>query len=90
MKNNIQNLVEKLVRDPFLKNQIEHTSGSTVISFIIFFLLCMHVEGYRYILKLRCTPFALTSVKAFLKNKNNNELFSLPHFLDDFSEEKYL
>ena len=30
LENYIQNVVEKLVPDPFLKNEIEHISGSIV------------------------------------------------------------
>ena len=37
------------------------------------FLLYVKVEGYKTILKLRSKPFALTSYKAFFKNKNRFE-----------------
>ena len=33
LENYIQNVVEKLVPDPFLKNEIEHISGSIVLKF---------------------------------------------------------
>ena len=44
--------------------------------------LYVQVEGYRNILKLRCTPIAFTSYKDFLENKNRSG--TLPHFLLNF------
>ena len=40
------------------------------------FIVC-RVEDYRNMLKLTCRPLALTSYKAFLKNKERSET-SLP------------
>ena len=37
----MQNVLEKLVPNPFLKNKIEHNSGSTVLNFMKFvFIVC--------------------------------------------------
>ena len=36
------------------------------------FLLCVWAEGYRKILKLSCRPLAITSYKAYLKNKKKS------------------
>ena len=65
-------MLEKLAPDPFLKNKIEHTSGSIVQSFIQFVFIVCQVDGYRNILKLSCMPLAFTSCKTFLKMKNRS------------------
>ena len=52
LKNHTQNMVEKLVPDPFLKIRIEHNSGSIVYNFIQFAFFVWQVEGYRNISKL--------------------------------------
>ena len=58
--------------DPFLKKKIEHHFGSIVKSFIhVAFIVCQ-VEGYLKKSKLSCRPLALTSNKAFLKNKRRS------------------
>ena len=37
----MQNVLEKLVPNPFLKNKIEHNSGSAVLNFMKFvFIVC--------------------------------------------------
>ena len=74
-------VVEKLLPDPFLKNQIEHISESISKSLMQFVYIVFQVEGYQNILKLNCRPLAFTSYKAFLKNKRGLELVSLPHFV---------
>ena len=62
-------VVEKLLPDPFLKNQIEHISESISKSLMQFVYVVFQVEGYQNILKLSCRPLVFTSYKAFLKNK---------------------
>ena len=53
------------------KIKIEHISGSTVYSLILYSLnlLCVQVEGYRATFKLRCRLLVFTLYKAFSKNK---------------------
>ena len=70
LKNYIQNLVEKLFRVLFLKNQNWHNSGSIAKNFTQFVDIMCQVEGYLIILKLSCRPLAFTSCKAFLKYKD--------------------
>ena len=70
-------VVEKLLPDPFLKNQIEHISESISISLMQFVYIVFQVERYQNILKLSCRPLAFTSYKAFLKNKKRSRT-SLP------------
>ena len=48
LKNHTQNLVEKLVPDPFLNNEIEHISESLVLNFIQFVYIVLQVY---YLLK---------------------------------------
>ena len=48
------------------------------------FLLYVQVEVYQSILKLKCWPLSLTLYKAFWKIRKGQELFSLPHCLNDF------
>ena len=55
----------------FSKMKIEQVSGSTVQSFIQFFI-AYQVEGHLKILKLSSRPLAFTSYKAFLKNKKRS------------------
>ena len=55
-------MVEKILPDPFLKNQ-------NLKSFIQFVFIVCQVEGYRNILKLSCKSLAFTSYDTFLKNK---------------------
>ena len=59
LKKSYTNVVEKLVPDPFLKNQ---NWAYPWISSLKFYVL---VEDYRNILKLRWWALALTSYKAF-------------------------
>ena len=75
--NLIQNVVEKLVADHFLKSQNEDISQSKV------FIVCQ-VEGNCNILKISCKPLAFTSYKTFLKNKKRSGTSLPPHFLKDF------
>ena len=58
LKNHTQNVVEKLVPDPVLKNQLV-------------FIVCQ-VEHCRNILKLSCRPAAFTSLKGYLQNKKRS------------------
>ena len=60
----------------FYKIRIEHTSGSVVSSFTQLIFIVWQVEGYRNISKLSRRPLALTSYKAFFKNKGSGTSFS--------------
>ena len=64
----IQNMVQKLVTDPFdpFWPYLWINSLSILSSF---FILHAQVEDYQNILKLRCCPVAFTSYKGFLKKK---------------------
>ena len=70
LKNHVQNKVEKLFPDPFLK-KIELSIYLDQQSKVLYSLFLLHVsvEGYRNILTLSCRPLAFTSHKASLKNK---------------------
>ena len=61
----MQNVVEKLFPDPFLKIKIEHISGSIVQSFTLSFYIVCQVEGYRNMLTLSCRTLAFPSYNAF-------------------------
>ena len=78
LKNHTQNMVEKLFRDPFVKNQKLSISPK----FYTVCFDCILVEGYRNILKPSCIPLAIISNKAFLKKKKR----SGASLLDSFSE----
>ena len=54
---------------PFLKIKIEHISGSIAYNYMQVVLIACHVEEYCSILKLNRRPFAFTSYKNFMKNK---------------------
>ena len=60
----------------FYKIRIEHTSGPVVSSFTQLIFIVWQVEGYRNISKLSSRPLALTSYKAFFKNKGSGTSFS--------------
>ena len=81
LKNNTQNVVEKLLLDPSLKFKIEHISGSIVSSFVQFVFFASQANSHRNILKLSCRPLAFISYKFFEKTITGLELISLPHFL---------
>ena len=60
---------ETILRPFSKKIKVEHISGSIVLSFVQFIFIVCEVENYRNILKLNCSPLAVTSYKALLKNK---------------------
>ena len=73
LKNNSQNVVEKLFPDPFLKSQnwAYFWINNFKVLYSFFFNVCQ-VEGYQNILKLSCTSLAFTSYEAFLQNKKRS------------------
>ena len=84
LKNHTQNVVEKLVPDPFAKMKIEIISEGLVSNIIKFVLFYIQVEFYQNILKLRFRPLAFILYKAFDRRKRDLDLISLPHFLHNF------
>ena len=68
LKDHVQNLAEKLVPDPFLKNKKSSISLGQE-SEILYSFLQVQVEGHQTILKIKCKRLALASYKVFLKNK---------------------
>ena len=81
MKNHLQNVVEKVFLNHFLKNQNWAYLWINILKCSTVCFYWMRVESYRKILKLSCRPLAFTSYKAFLKKR---PAFFLPHFLYDF------
>ena len=84
IENNIRNIFirklyakfeEKLIPDPFLKNENWAYLSLDQQSEILYniFLLYIQVEDYRNILKLTSWPLAFTSYQAFLKNKKRSK-----------------
>ena len=74
----IQNVSEKLVPDPFLKNQY---CTYLWFSSLKFYKVCFYCESklmtiYRIMLKLRCSLFTFSSCKTFFKKKRSGT--SLP------------
>ena len=80
MKNNAQNLVEKLIPGPFLKIRIQHISGSTLWSSIQF----VFIEDYQHILKAKCWHLFSLHMKLFPQSKRGLKLVFLAHFLHGF------
>ena len=67
----IQNVLEKLAPDPFLKNQY---CTYLWFSSLKFYIVCFYSESksmtiYQIMLKLRCTPFTFASCKTFFEKK---------------------
>ena len=81
--------MEKLVPDPFFKNQ---NWAFIRINSQQFYTVCFYYIVYwQNILKLRCKPLAFTSYKAVLKNKKRSENSPhLPYFLHDFWRKIFL
>ena len=61
LKNHTQNVVEKLVQDPFLKNWNWAYLWIKTLKFYTAFLIACQVAGYRNIIKTSCRPPAFTS-----------------------------
>ena len=80
LKNQSQNVVEKLFPDPFLKNQNWAYLWINSLKLYSFVFIVCQVEGYRNILKLSRRPLAITSYKAFLKNKKMSGTSLPPSF----------
>ena len=72
LNNHTQNVVEKLVPNPFLKNQNWAYLWINSLKFYTVYLYRMPSWGYRNILKLSCRPLAFNSYKAFSKNKKRS------------------
>ena len=70
-------MVEKLVSDPFLKNQKWVYLWINSFKFYMLFLLHLQVEGYRNILNEGADHLLLPHVKLFQKTKIGLELVSL-------------
>ena len=66
-KSHTQNVVEKLIRDPFLKNQ--HRAYLWIKNFTQFVFIICQVERYQNILKLSFRPLAVPPYKAISKTK---------------------
>ena len=71
MKNHTQNVMEKLVSDPFEKKRSKLSLSVDQQSEILksLFLFNDQVEFYENILKLRCWSFVFTYIKLFKKQK---------------------
>ena len=77
LENHTQNMVEKLVPDPFfLKKKTKFSISADQQSRTLYslFLLYVQVEGYGNILKLRCRQLAFTTCKAFLRKRSGANL----------------
>ena len=72
LKNHSQNVVEKLLPNPFLKNQNQYISESIAKSLMQFVYIVCQVESCQNILKLSYRPLAFTLCKAFLKNQKRS------------------
>ena len=68
LKDHVQNVTEKLVPDPFLKNEKSSISLGQEPE-ILYSFLQVQDEDYQTILKIKCKRLALASYKVFLKNK---------------------
>ena len=70
LKNHTQNVMEKLVLDPFLNNQNWVCLWiNTLKLYRVCFLFYVQVKDYPNILKLRWWPFAFTSSRTIEKQK---------------------
>ena len=86
----IQNVVEKLVPDPFLKNW---NWADLWINSLKFYAVCFYFmpsEGYWNILKQSCIQLALSHIKLFYKIKRGLEPVSLQYFLRNFWRKIFL
>ena len=75
MKNNTQKMVEKLVRDLFIKDQSLCINILEMLHSL--FILYIQVEVYQNILKTRCWPVALALYKAFSKTNKRSKIIFL-------------
>ena len=72
LENHTQNVVKKLSPDPLLKNE---NWAYLLINYLKFFTDCfyhMPSWGYQNTLRLSSKPLAISSYKAFLKNKQRS------------------
>ena len=72
LENHTQDVVEKLSPDPLLKNE---NWAYLLINYLKFFTDCfyhMPSWGYQNTLRLSSKPLAISSYKAFLKNKQRS------------------
>ena len=72
LENHTQDVVEKLSPDPLLKNE---NWAYLLINYLKFYTVCfyhMPSWGYQNMLRLSSKPLAITSYKAFLKNKKRS------------------
>ena len=78
MKNHRQNVVGRLVPDPFLKNQSLAYRWINSVKYLQFvFIVCLSRWLSMYISKLSCLPLALTLNDSFSENKGR-PVTSLP------------
>ena len=83
----MENVVEELVPDPFIKIKIEYISESVVWNIIQFVFIVFQSEGLpKYIKTKVLTTDHFTLYKAFLRKKNSLELVSLSYFRHDFQQ----
>ena len=93
MKNYTQNMVEKLVPDPFIKIRIELISGPIVWNVIKFvFIVCSSRKSTKIYLNESAKHLLLSYIKLlfFFKKKKDLELVFLPRFLHDFRRKIFL
>ena len=73
LKNNTQNIVEKLFPEPlFEKIKIEHISWINSLKFQQFVFIVCQVQGYQNILKLSSDYSILFHIKSFLKKEKRS------------------
>ena len=84
-------MVEKLVPEPFLKNQNCPYLWINSLKIFSLFLFYARAGDYQNVLKLRRWSLAFISYKRFLKKtKRGLKLVFLPHFLYNFGRNVFL
>ena len=89
LENHTQDVVEKLSPDPLLKNE---NWAYLLINYLKFYTVCfyhMPSWGYQNMLRLSSKPLAITSYKAFLKNKEVWNLSPCLNFCMVFEEKHF-
>ena len=89
-ENHIQNVVEKLVPDPFLKNENWAYLWINWLNFQIVFFYCVPSWGLSIYMETRLHTLHLTTVKLFQKLKRGLGLASLPFFLHNLWRKIFL
>ena len=80
-------MVEKLFKDPSLKNQNSAYLWINCLKFYTVVFIVCQIEGYQKILKQRCRTLIFTSNETFLKNRKRSGT-SLPSSFSAWSLEK--